>query len=183
VPATANFREAFFRLQVNGGAVTIDGSDMVLTPGATVTGIWDYQAEGVFDTLAAVAPITAFSLQLGMRGSDLGSPVPTTSMTIVDNIRWFSALLPGDFNSDQAVDAGDYVTWRKNNGTNNALPNDNNLGVPIGSAHYDLWRSNFGNGSSGTGAGLQAGGAVPEPLSLWFAMTFTMWLSLSRVRR
>ena len=49
IPATANYREAFFRLQVNGGAYTIDGSDMELTPGATVTGIWDYQAEGAFE--------------------------------------------------------------------------------------------------------------------------------------
>ncbi len=48
--------------------------------------------------------------------------------------------VPGDFNNDGKVDAGDYVTWRKNNGTNNALPNDNGLGVPITSAHYDLSR-------------------------------------------
>jgi len=40
---------------------------------------------------------------------------------------------------------GDYVTWRKNNGTNKALANDNGLGTPIGQSHYDLWRANFGN--------------------------------------
>jgi autotransporter-associated beta strand protein len=69
--------------------------------------------------------------------------------------------LPGDFNSDGKVDAGDYVTWRKNNGTNNALANDNGLGTPIGPAHHALWRSNFGN-PPGAGSGLGAG-AVPEP--------------------
>ncbi len=42
------------------------------------------------------------------------------------------AGLPGDFNSDGKVDAADYVTWRKNNGTNNVLANDNGLGTPIG---------------------------------------------------
>ena len=47
---------------------------------------------------------------------------------------------PGDFNSDGKVDAGDYVTWRKNDGTNNALANDGGLGTPVGSAHYNLWR-------------------------------------------
>lgn len=73
--------------------------------------------------------------------------------------------LPGDFNADGKVDAGDYVTWEKNDGTNNALANDNGLGVPVSAAHYDLWRANFGNpagaGSSG-GTGL-SGAEVPEP--------------------
>jgi hypothetical protein len=71
--------------------------------------------------------------------------------------------LPGDFNSDGKVDAGDYVTWRKNNGTNNALANDNGLGTPIGQSHYDLWRANFGNPpGAGSGSG-SSGGSVPEP--------------------
>jgi hypothetical protein len=73
------------------------------------------------------------------------------------------AALPGDFNSDGKVDAGDYVTWRKNDGTNNALANDNGLGIPVGTAHYDLWRANFGN-TAGSGSSLGgAGSAVPEP--------------------
>src|SRR6185369_916823 len=74
--------------------------------------------------------------------------------------------LPGDFNSDDKVDAGDYVTWRKNDGTNNALANDNGLGTPVGPAHYNLWRANFGNppgSGSGGGGGLGGAGAVPEP--------------------
>jgi hypothetical protein len=81
--------------------------------------------------------------------------------------------LPGDFNSDGRVDAGDYVTWRKNDGTNNALANDNGLGVPVGPAHYNLWRANFGNGGpgAGSGGGLSAnGGAVPEPQSVALLM-------------
>jgi fibronectin-binding autotransporter adhesin len=72
--------------------------------------------------------------------------------------------LPGDFNSDGKVDAGDYVTWRKNNGTNNALANDGGLGTPIGPGHYDLWRANFGN-PPGAGSGL-GGAAVPEPSTI-----------------
>ncbi len=78
--------------------------------------------------------------------------------------------LPGDFNSDGKVDAGDYVSWRKNNGTNNALPNDNGLGTPITSAHYDLWRANFGSGSPGSGSSLGGSSAVPEPAGLSLAM-------------
>lgn len=72
--------------------------------------------------------------------------------------------LNGDFNSDGKVDAGDYVTWAKNNGTSNALANDNGLGVPIGTGHYDLWRANFGN-PPGSGSSLVDATSVPEPAS------------------
>ena len=57
VPTTSNTREVFFRLQLNGGNDTIDGEDMIIVdtgflpgvePGDTITGIWDYAAEGVF---------------------------------------------------------------------------------------------------------------------------------------
>ena len=95
----------------------------------------------------------------------------------VDEIRiattWAEAVgqvvpagLNGDFNSDGKVDAGDYDTWRKNNGTSNALANDNGLGTPIGTSHYDLWRANFGNPpGSGSGA-LLSGASVPEPSAM-----------------
>ena len=51
--------------------------------------------------------------------------------------------LPGDFNSDGKVDAGDYVTWRKNEVTNAALANDNGVGNQAD--RFTLWRANFGN--------------------------------------
>jgi fibronectin-binding autotransporter adhesin len=78
--------------------------------------------------------------------------------------------LAGDFNSDGKVDAGDYVTWRKNNGTNNALANDGGLGTPIGPAHFNLWRANFGN-PPGSGSGGLEGAAVPEPATLTLLAT------------
>jgi hypothetical protein len=91
------------------------------------------------------------------------------------------AGLPGDFNSDNIVDAGDYVIWRKNDGTNNALPNDSGLGVPIGPAHYNLWRSNFGNPpGAGSGGGLGAA-SVPEPSA--FALLAMGLVGLASRRR
>jgi hypothetical protein len=93
-----------------------------------------------------------------------------------DELRYGSSLedvvlppagLNGDFNADGKVDAGDYVTWRKNNGTNNPLANDNGLGTPIGQAHYNLWRASFGNPPGG-GNGLGSGADVPEPASVVF---------------
>ena len=53
-----------------------------------------------------------------------------------------SALL-GDYNADGAVDAADYVVWRKNVGTTNVLPNDPDGGT-IGPLQYATWRANFG---------------------------------------
>lgn len=91
-----------------------------------------------------------------------------------------AAGLPGDFNNDGKVDAGDYVTWRKNNGTNNALVNDNGLGTPIGGAHYTLWRNNFGK-PPGSGAGLGAG-TVPEP-SCIVLIGVALMVTIGGVRR
>jgi autotransporter-associated beta strand protein len=62
-----------------------------------------------------------------------------------------SIALPGDYNSDGEVDAGDYVTWRAN-------PN-----AFSGPAGYNAWRANFGN-PPGSGSGVGEGSApVPEP--------------------
>jgi hypothetical protein len=72
--------------------------------------------------------------------------------------------LLGDFNNDGKVDAADYCTWKKNEGTNNALVNDNGLGTPIGSDHYNLWRANFGQPpGAGSGGELCGTAVVPEP--------------------
>jgi hypothetical protein len=73
----------------------------------------------------------------------------------------------GDFNNDGKVDAGDYVTWRKevDTGGTDALANDDGLGTPVGAAHYTLWRSNFGN-PPGSGSGLGEASAIPEPASV-----------------
>jgi len=68
----------------------------------------------------------------------------------------------GDFNNNGKVDAADYVIWRENSGTNNALANDGGLGTPIGAAHYNLWRQNFGN-PPGAGAGGMFASEIPEP--------------------
>ena len=73
-----------------------------------------------------------------------------------------AAGLPGDFNSDGKVDAGDYATWRKNESANATLPNDG--GAVTQAARFSLWRTNFGNPpGAGSGSGLSDGGAVPEP--------------------
>jgi hypothetical protein len=62
------------------------------------------------------------------------------------------ADLPGDYNDDGAVNAADYVVWRKTNGT----PDE-----------YNTWRANFGRTSGGAGlAATMSASNVPEPSAL-----------------
>ncbi len=68
--------------------------------------------------------------------------------------------LTGDYNESGVVDAADYVVWRENLGTTNALPNDD-IGGTIGPDHYAQWRANFGDSANGSALG----SAVPEPVS------------------
>lgn len=66
--------------------------------------------------------------------------------------------IPGDFNSDGAVDAADYVTWRTG------------LGTTYTPADYETWRVHFGQTPAGS-ANLAAEAAVPESVgSLLIAM-------------
>ena len=92
--------------------------------------------------------------------------------------------LPGDFNADGAVDAADYVVWRKTAGT------------PEG---YGTWRANFGRiAGSGATAGLSSSAAdgtaaVPEPSAIasllvsisliWFGSCRRRYANLLCLRR
>lgn len=93
--------------------------------------------------------------------------------------------LVGDYNNDGAVDAGDYVTWRRSQGTTNALPNDP-IGGMIGTAQYNQWRSHFGQ-PDGSGSGAIASAAVPEPRSaalfcLGYLAVLYRWPYLGRLQ-
>jgi hypothetical protein len=89
--------------------------------------------------------------------------------------------IPGDYNNNGAVDAGDYVLWRKYQGTTHALPNDPTGGT-IGTAQYNAWRSNFGK-PPGSGASLNGpGSAVPEPSTVRFAIISSLVALILRRR-
>jgi hypothetical protein len=99
------------------------------------------------------------------------SPLGSIALTAV-------AGLPGDFNSDGKVDAGDYATWRKNEVANSALANDNGVGSQA--ARFSLWRANFGK-PPGAGTGFGAA-AVPEPGSIVLTIFGLVALASSRRR-
>jgi hypothetical protein len=102
---------------------------------------------GALDGAAALEPIGPASLQ---------NPWDV-AILLVNETR------PGDFNGDGAVDAADYVVWRKGLGTTH-FPDD-----------YTLWRENFGENPS-TGSLFNA--AVPEPPGAWLLLCAVAVLSM-----
>jgi hypothetical protein len=65
----------------------------------------------------------------------------------------------GDYNDDGAIDAADYVAYKKFLDTLETIPNDETPGWVMIDDH-DVWKRRFGMGSGGSGAG-----AVPEAAS------------------
>lgn len=62
----------------------------------------------------------------------------------------FSQWIPGDFNSDGAVNTADYVVWR------------NNSGGFYTTDDFNVWRTHFGV-TSGSGLNATVNASVPEP--------------------
>jgi hypothetical protein len=92
------------------------------------------------------------------------------------------AILGGDYNRDGAVNAADYVVWRRTLGENVTAYNgaDGDGDGMIGDGDYAVWRSHFG--STANEAGSLITSAVPEPASVSFAI-WALAFSCRSVRR
>jgi hypothetical protein len=89
---------------------------------------------------------------------------PNNAVIDVDLVRFATVQgVPGDYNNNGVVDAGDYVLWRKGG----PLANEVDTPGTVNQADYTAWRARFGNTS---GSGL-AGGAVPEPTGILLLMS------------
>jgi hypothetical protein len=93
----------------------------------------------------------------------------TTARTGVIVYESLSATVPGDYNGNGIVDAGDYVLWRKN---------PSSYG---GAGGYTTWRNNFG-ATPGGGSSVLGAQAVPEPASCML-MVVALGLVFSAVLR
>jgi hypothetical protein len=80
----------------------------------------------------------------------------------------------GDYNHNGAVDAGDYVVWRRTFG-NSASPfgsgADGNSNGTIDQVDYTFWRERYGNAPVGLGTG---SAAIPEPTPVSLALQLTV---------
>ncbi len=90
--------------------------------------------------------------------------------------------LPGDYNNDGIVDAGDFTVWRSQLGSPTALPNDDTPGV--GQDDYNRWKAYFGQTA---GAAAFAGGGsfvpTPEPTGLLLLLIMSIALLLHSHRQ
>jgi hypothetical protein len=99
--------------------------------------------------------------------------------------------IPGDYNADGSVDAGDYIVWRKTLGQAavRGLGADGDPNGTIDDADYIVWRTNFGATAAGaatvaaSGAAGAASAAVPEPIAPWILLAgFVLCPPLHRLR-
>jgi len=143
---SSDFIEVPGQLSLNGGSVNLSNYNGLMDVGSYT--LIDYGTlVGSVANLGTPTGPAGFSYELVDTGSLIQLVVAPPK-------------IPGDFNDDGAVDAADYIIWKKLRDTEADLPNDDDLPGPIGSAHYALWQQNFGRSE---GDGGQGGGEVPEP--------------------
>jgi autotransporter-associated beta strand protein len=162
---------------VLGGTLSIaktffpDWGGVLVGPGATLN--LGFPASSP-DTIAALFVDGAFRLNGTWGAIGSGAEFQSAQITgtgLLNVVPWEPPIttqpLLGDFNNDGTVDMGDYITWRKANGTNIALLNDNGLGAPVRLEHFTLWQQHFGSTpGSGTNGGGLGSGTIPEPNSI-----------------
>jgi hypothetical protein len=141
---------------------------------------------------AATTYFNDHALDLGPMKIDSSGLLDITfllEMTTIDNGTFYSAdflvadvgmvAVPGDYNRNGAVDAADYVLWRKFNNTATTLPNDSTPGTDA--SDYAVWRAHFGQ-MAGSGSGAVANATVPEPATVVLLTIATAGLCVRRSR-
>jgi hypothetical protein len=88
-------------------------------------------------------------------------------------------IMPGDYNQDDAVNAADYVLWRKTLGQDVARGTgaDGDGNGTIEAADLAVWQAEYGTTRSGSG------GAVPEPTTGSILLMLSVWLLVQRRRK
>jgi hypothetical protein len=128
---------------LGGFAPSVANSFTVLNAAGGIFGVFSNVTSG--QRLATADGIGSFLVYYGP-----GSPYNQNQIVLT---AFELAGIPGDFNHDGAVNAADYVLWRKG------------LGTPYTQFDYNVWRSHFGQ-TTGSGSGATASAAVPEPSTL-----------------
>ena len=109
-------------------------------------------------------------------------PTATVHAILAERAFELLTVLPGDYNEDGVVNAADYTVWRNSLGAAaGTLANDVDGGV-IGQAQYNTWKTNFRT-MAGSGSGMIADHAVPEPMTLALLLVATAWLVSARLDR
>jgi Glycoside hydrolase family 44/Dockerin type I domain len=116
-------------------------------------------------TAASPNPVRGADIELDLVNALVYS-MPAYSVTTLVLV---SDGLPGDYNRDGVVDAGDYTVWRDSLGQSGNLPADGNEDNTIDAKDYALWKENFGR-SEAIGSGGSLAAVVPEPAAIALLM-------------
>jgi hypothetical protein len=81
-----------------------------------------------------------------------------------------AALLPGDYNHDDVVNAADFALWKTNFGSTTLLAADGNHNGTADAADYTIWRDHLGQQFTGSRTSAASSNAVPEPPSFALAV-------------
>ncbi len=149
------------KIEIGGTTLGSQYDSLTIVGNAALDGIVDVALVNGFSpvagqqfTILTATSIVDNGLALGGSAASSFSLLVNSSSVILQAIG-----LPGDYNDNGAVDAADYVLWRKGG------PLTNEVDTPgvVNTADYTEWRARFGNTGSGVGTGADA--AVPEPAS------------------
>jgi len=161
-----------FDIEIDANAGT---SDLLVVNGnLDLTGLNDkLQLSLVAGSLPEAGPLTIATYSGTLTGTfnldnanfTINYGTGSNSSITISNITAIEVGVPGDYNNDGTVDAGDYVRWRNNLGDpTEADINNNGDGGGVTISDYSYWKARYGNPGSG-GGGL-SNTSVPEPASV-----------------
>jgi hypothetical protein len=160
---------------VSSGAMSLDGTLEVV-----LTGSFMPQAGDTFDILDWSTLDGTFAVL------DLppvaGIQWDTSQLYTSGTLMVLASALAGDYNSNEVVDAADYVVWRRALGRSGpGLTADGNGDQTVDHLDYELWRANFGQTANG-GLAAASHATVPEPCTMLLVMTTSIGVVCYRSR-
>jgi endonuclease/exonuclease/phosphatase family metal-dependent hydrolase len=130
--------------------------------------------------LNTVAMSAADRAAAGLQAYDVtsdNSGITYDHLPLVVDFRLPPPYLPGDYNSDRAVNSDDYEIWRSRFETIDAAADGNRNGV-VDAADYVVWRKAFAAASGAVGHAA----VVPEPASIMLCLWLTAVLAALPMR-
>jgi len=187
-------------LGLTGGAVTSQGSDINSFDQVVGTLVFDlnngelnhgflYRSGQMIDVNTLLPQNSGWVLRDAQAINDVGQIV---GFGIINGEQhaYLLSPVPGDFDGNGTVDAGDYVLWRKNVGyvVTPGTNGDANRNGFVEWSDYGPWRENYGRIASSIGSAvgsdtLSQFAVVPEPSTLVLCLAGIFATQLRRNRR
>lgn len=130
-------------------------------------GAYAFFARLTSDVYAPSDPFLVVINSVGLEGADM-----LTAAAAINR----EALLAGDYNHDDRVDAADYIVWRNTKDSTTQLAADGSGNGVVDIADFSLWRTNFGHTFGGLASGVVIAPSVPEPSTAAAAIVTIFWV-------